>query len=198
MKRGASFSFGCSWSMYFNGCKFARSRDARKFKLKETAKEAVLEDKLQDLATHVGPLYQKMAPDAHHNQAYYSEKAGECRLGKERGGPFSGVTACVDFCAHAHKDIHNMQNGSTVVVTLTKHRGFGKPDDEQLHVLPLYVLEETDETDSYHGQCEKIANGSLEVLHQYALEARMRSHPLMSCKKRKALAKKGERKVKSW
>ena len=81
------------------------------------------------------------------------------------------------------------------VVTLTKHRGFGKPDDEQLHVLPLYVLEETDENDSYDGQCAKIGNGSLEVLHQYALEARMRSQPLVSCKKRKALAKKEKGKL---
>ncbi|XP_052768595.1 uncharacterized protein LOC128208914 isoform X2 [Mya arenaria] len=188
MKRGASFSFGCSWSMYFNGCKFARSTHARKFRLKNESAEQLLEDKLQELASQVGPLYKQCAPDAHANQSHFSKMAQDCRLGDS--GPFSGVTACVDFCAHAHKDIHNMNNGSTVVVTLTKHRGLSKPDDEQLHVLPMYVLDPTDERGSFEGQFAKIQNGSLEVLHQFPLEARMRAQPLESCKKRK-MAKKG-------
>ncbi|XP_060080754.1 uncharacterized protein LOC132560122 [Ylistrum balloti] len=184
-RRGASFSFGCSWSMYFNGCKFARSREARKFKLKDTSQETELEDKLQKLATIVAPVYQQVAPSAYHNQIQFESNGSDCRLGNEKGRPFSGVTACVDFCAHAHKDLHNMNNGSTVVLTLTKHRGLEKPDDEQLHVLPLYVMDLEDENGSRDAQVEKIKNGSLECLQVYPMEMRVRSTPLTPSRKKK-------------
>ncbi|XP_046863768.1 DNA N6-methyl adenine demethylase-like isoform X3 [Xenia sp. Carnegie-2017] len=143
---GASFSFGCSWSRFLNRCKFAKSKSPRKFKLKTQEKEDSIDILLQNLASQVSETYKTAAPLAFENQSRNDVEGVECRLGNNNKNslrPFSGITCCVDFCAHNHKDDHNVEDGATVVLTLLNEEtrdNVNTEVDEQLHTLPCYHL----------------------------------------------------------
>lgn len=157
--------------------------------------EFELEYLMNDLATKIAPMYKVMAPNAFHNHIKGEPSvANECRIGWGKERPFSGVTACLDFCAHNHKDTHNMDGGATVIVTLKKpSRGDSECiNDDQYHVLPGYSLfENTNISVTANGMLDEEKDddekdgGSIQVLNKFPQKKRLRKSRVGSCKERK-------------
>ncbi len=93
--------------------------------------EQYLEAGINDLADTCGPLLERLAPDAFFNMTAFNNENMECRIGRGpiEKRPFSGTSSVMDFCAHAHHDANNMNNGTTMVSFFTS-----------LCVLPLLAL----------------------------------------------------------
>jgi len=71
---------------------------------------------------------------------------------------------------------------------LTKHRGHRRPADEQLHVLPLCVLDSTDEFGDAESQRRKVTAGSIECLRAFPMTTRLHRQPVLCKRKRLKMA----------
>ena len=78
---GASYTFGCSWTMYHNICKFCRSTEVHKFKLTDESAEGDLAHICEELTNSVAPVYKMLAPDSFNNMELFDVVANDCRIG---------------------------------------------------------------------------------------------------------------------
>ena len=62
---GASYTFGCSWTMYHNICKFCRSSEVHKFKLIDESAEGDLANICEELTNTVAPAYKVLLKTLH-------------------------------------------------------------------------------------------------------------------------------------
>jgi len=177
---GASYTFGCSWTMYHNICKFCRSSDIHKFKLSDESAEGDLANICEELTNSIAPVYKQLAPDSFNNMELFDVVASDCRIGADGNQIFSGFTCVCDFCAHSHKDTNNMMGGATAVVTLLRpeDRDGVETEDQQFHVLPLYVPDCSEEDLDAN-----VSKGGLVCLDKFQRTIAIRETKKANCKR---------------
>jgi len=60
--------------MYYNGCKYARSKTVRKFRLSVKSEEAAIEDHMNLIATLLAPVFKQVCPRSYDNQTKYEHE----------------------------------------------------------------------------------------------------------------------------
>lgn len=119
--------------------------------------------------------------------AWLSENAPRAEMVLSVQGPGAGPAAarredCIqDLCSH-------LPLSSLQVCTLTRedNRSLGVvPEDEQLHVLPLYKLSDTDEFGSKEGMEAKIRSGAVQVLQPTRRKRTRFTQPVPRCGKKR-------------
>ena len=91
------FSYGCAWSVYFDGCKYGKGgmNDINKFRMQTSAPTNVSQEigtSINHLATLMGPLTQQLTPKCYDLMVKKEEQGQTCRIGNAPGKPFSGAT----------------------------------------------------------------------------------------------------------
>lgn len=176
--------------------------------------ESELAEVVNEVATSLASLYQRLAPEAYFNQVISGNS--DCRIGSGREKPFSGMTACLDFCAHTHKDRHNMDQGATLILTLKRphtdtrnnkdryvtesmHRIYqsspqdpsdGDQQQQQLHILSQYTIaDDIRLTCMQHHNSQSVCTTTTTTmkLNKFPQVKRLRSRPLLSMKRRQEM-----------
>ena len=116
----------------------------------------------------------------------HQHEGQECRLGNKSERPFTGLTVCLDFAAHVHKDLFDLPNGCSVITTLTNF----EKKDMQYHVFPSYILHPDEQKTTYEAPNITTKNSDDHLSHKNELKycnssknSRNKQHPKLKTKK---------------